>query len=542
VRVAAPSCKIARIVLDGRGRRRDAVSWGDDLGETKRGLIAYNRWAKPFVSDSQAHLAQSQRNCPRTHSRIPRCLIGIVMDRSERLGQASIPRLLLGFSLPAIVGMMAQASYNLIDRIFVGHAIGSEGIAGTTVAFPFMLVVLAFGMMIGIGGTTLISLRLGEGRKVDAELVLGNTAVLLVVVSVFITAVGLLWLNPILTIFGASNTVLPYARDYLRIIVLGTVFQTVAFGLNAAIRGEGNPKIAMLSMLISVLLNAILAPIFIFGFSWGMKGAALATVISQAVVAVWVVSYFLGRKSVLRLRFRNLRLNSDVCRQIVVFGSPPFAMQLAASVVQSVLLYQLGRYGGDLAISVMGVLYAMFMMVAMPIFGVNQGSQPIIGYNYGAERFDRVKRTLELAILAATGIAALGFSVMMLFPGQVIRLFNDEDRALLALGTHAIRVAAIMMPLVGFQVVSGSYFQAIGKPKTALLLMLSRQVFLLIPAALILPLFFGLNGVWIAMPASDFGSSLLTGICLFIELRELKVNHQQTQSANENADYTAIIG
>jgi Na+-driven multidrug efflux pump len=222
-------------------------------------------------------------------------------------------------------------------------------------------------------------------------------------------------------------------------------------------------------------------------------------------------------------------LNRDVCRQIIVFGSPPFAMQLAASVLQSVLNHQLGVYGGDLAISVMGVLYAMFMMVAMPIFGLNQGAQPIIGYNYGAERFDRVKKTLELAILAGTGIAVVGFGVMMLFPAQVIRLFNDEDQALLTLGTRAIRIATIMMPVVGFQIVSASYFQAIGKPKTAMLLMLSRQVLLLIPAALILPLFFGLDGVWAALPASDFGASLLTGICLLVELRELKANHLQGQ-------------
>lgn len=452
-------------------------------------------------------------------------VIGIDMDRSAQLGQAGIPRLLLRFSIPAIVGMMAQASYNLIDRVFVGHALGSEGIAGTTVAFPFMLVVLAFGMLIGFGGTALISIRLGEEKKAEAEHVLGNTAVLLLVASVLITVAGLLWLDDILVVFGASDTVLPYARDYLRIIVLGTVFQMVAFGLNAPIRGEGNPRIAMLSMLISVLLNVILAPIFIFWFSWGMQGAALATVISQAVTAVWVVSYFLAGTSVLRFHIETLRLNRDVCRQIIIFGSPPCAMQLTASVLQSILNHQLGAYGGDLAISVMGILYAMFMMVAMPIFGINQGAQPIIGYNYGAKQFNRVKKTLELAILGATGFTVVGFGVMMLFPTEVIRLFNRQDQSLLALGTHAIRISTIMLPLIGFQIVSASYFQAIGKPKTAMLLMLSRQLLLLIPAVLILPLFFGLNGVWAALPTSDFGASLLTGICLLAELRELKANN-----------------
>ena len=418
--------------------------------------------------------------------------------------------------------MMAQASYNLIDRVFVGHALGSEGIAGTTVAFPFMLVVLAFAMLIGFGGTALISIRLGEGRKAEAEHVLGNTAVLLIVASIFITTVGLLGLNRILAICGASDMVLPFARDYLRIIVLGSVFQMISFGLNAAIRGEGNPRIAMLSMLISVLLNVILAPIFIFWFSWGMQGAALATVISQAVAAVWVVGYFLAGTSVLRFHAHTLRLDGSICRCIFVFGSPPFAMQLTASVLQSLLNHQLSVYGGDLAISVMGVLYAMFMMVAMPIFGLNQGAQPIIGYNYGARRFDRVKKALEMAVLAATGLAVVGFSGMTLCPAQVIRLFNQEDVALVALGTHAIRIATMMMPLVGFQIVSASYFQAVGRPKEAMLLMLSRQLLLLVPAALILPLFFGLDGVWAALPTADFGASVLTGICLLLELRELK--------------------
>jgi putative MATE family efflux protein len=446
------------------------------------------------------------------------------MDRSQQLGHASIPRLLFGFAIPAIVGMMAQALYNLIDRVFIGHALGPDGIAGIAVAFPFMLVVLAFCMLIGFGGTALISIRLGEQRKAEAERVLGNTAVLLLIASIVITIAGLIWLDQILVLFGASQATLPYARDYLRVIVLGTVFQLFSFGLNAAIRGEGNPRIAMLSMLISVVLNVILAPIFIFGLSWGMHGAALATVISQAVTAVWVVAHFLRGRSVLRLHAGTLRLDGRICRTILAFGAPPCAMQLAASVLQSIMNHQLGYYGGDLAISVMGILYAMFMLVGMPIFGLNQGAQPIIGYNYGARQFARVKKTLELAILAATCFTVLGFVVMMLFPAAVIGLFNRDDKALLTLGTHAIRLSIVMMPLVGFQIVSASYFQAVGKPKMAMLLMLSRQLLLLIPAVLILPHFFGLDGVWVALPTSDFMASLLTGLCLTIELRRLKAH------------------
>ncbi len=397
------------------------------------------------------------------------------MDRSVRLGQGSIPRLLLEFSLPAIVGLMAQALYNIIDRVFVGQAMGPIGIAGITVAFPFMLIVLAFGMLIGFGAAALISIRLGEQRKAEAEHVLGNAVVLLIVASILITAIALPLIDQILVVFGASNEVLPYARDYLGIIVLGTIFQTLSFGLNAAIRGEGNPRVAMLSMLISVLLNVILAPLFIFGFGWGMKGAALATVLAQAVSAVWVVAYFLSGKSLLRLRARNLRLVGAICLPIVAMGSPPWAMQIAASVLQSVLNNQLFIYGGDMAISVMGIIWAVMMMIAMPIFGINQGAQPIIGYNHGAERFDRVKKALETAILAASGFTLFGFAVAMVFPAEVIRLFDRDDEALIAMGSHAIRVAMLTLPIIGFQIVSASYFQAVGKPREAILLMLSRK-------------------------------------------------------------------
>jgi putative MATE family efflux protein len=450
------------------------------------------------------------------------------MDRSRVLGESGIPGLLLRFSLPAIVGMLAQALYNFIDRVFVGQAIGPNGIAGTTVAFPFMLIVLAFSLLIGFGAAALISIRLGEGRKAQAEQVLGNATALVVAASAVVTAAGLFFLDDILVLFGASDVVLPFARDYLRIIVLGTVFQMASFGLNAAIRGEGNPKIAMLSMLISVAINLILAPFFIFGLSWGMQGAALATVIAQAVSAVWVVAYFLSGRSVLALRFRHLLPDRWICRDILLIGSPPFAMQMAASVMQSILNHQLRVHGGDVAISVMGILYVVFMMIAMPVFGLNQGAQPIMGYNYGAGRLDRVKRTLVMAIAAASALTTVGFAVTMLFPGQVIRLFNRDDEAMLTLGIHAMRISVLMLPLIGFQVVSASYFQAVGKPREAMLLMLSRQVLLLIPAVLILPRFFGLDGVWAALPTADFGACFATGICLWLELRRLNSSAGQS--------------
>ncbi len=447
------------------------------------------------------------------------------MDRSKRLGEGSIPRLLLTFSAPAIVGMMAQAIYNVVDRIFVGQAVGPLGIAGTTVSFPFMLIVMAFGMLIGFGSAASVSIRLGEKKKAEAEHVLGNALVLLVIVASVLTLLGLVFLDQILTVFGASKEVLPLARDYLQIIVLGSVVQCVGFGLNAVIRGEGNPRIAMYTMLIGALLNTILNPIFLFGFGWGMRGAAAATVIAQAVSALWVLGYFLGGKSLLTLHGGNLRLRWSVCASILTIGSPLFAMQIAASVMNAVLNHQLRLHGGDLAISVMGIVYAVALFIAMPTFGINQGAQPIIGYNYGARKFDRVKKTLQTAILFATAICLSGFLVVMLFPSQVIWLFNREDEALMRLGTHAIRICLMMFPIIGFQIVSTSYFQAVGKPKQAMLLGLSRQVLLLIPAILILPHFFGLNGIWAALPTADLASSTWTGIWLFLELRHLRRRH-----------------
>jgi putative MATE family efflux protein len=450
------------------------------------------------------------------------------MDRANRLGEGSIPSLLLAFSAPAVVGMVAQALYNVVDRIFVGQGVGPKGIAGTTVAFPFMLLMLAFGMLIGFGATALVSIRLGEQKREEAERVLGNATVLLLGVSLLLTAIGTALLDPLLRLFGASGQILPYAHDYLQILVLGSVFQAVGFGLNAAIRGEGNPRVAMFTMLIGAFLNTVLDPIFIFGFGWGIRGAALATVTSQAVSALWVASYFLSGRSLLKLGTANLHLHWPTCASIVAIGSPPFAMQIAAATLNAILNNQLYRYGGDLAISVMGVVYAVVLFVAMPIFGINQGAQPIIGYNYGAENFNRVKKTLQMAILAATTITAAGFFVTRVFPSQVIWLFNRDDPALMRLGTHAIRISLMMLPIVGFQIVSASYFQAVGKPKHAMFLSLSRQVLLLIPAAFLLPCFFGLDGVWAAFPTADLGSSILTGIWLLVELRHLRKRHMET--------------
>ena len=444
------------------------------------------------------------------------------MDRSRRMVEGSIARLLLAFSAPAIVGMIAMALYNVVDRIFVGRVVGPLGIAGTTVAFPFMLILMAFGMLVGIGSAALVSIRLGQQKKEEAEQVLGNAIVLLVAISSVVTTFGLLFLDDILRVLGASPQVLPFARQYLQIIIAGSVLQGLSFGLNGLIRGEGNPRVAMVTMLIGSLLNVLLDALFLFQFGWGMRGAAAATITAQGISALWVLGYFLSGHSLLRLRVSNLWLRRSVYLQIFAIGSPMFAMQLAGAVMNTILNNQLRFYGGDLAISVMGIVYAVAMFGAMPIIGINQGAQPIIGYNFGAERFDRVLKTLLVAIGFASLTCISAFLVVMAMPTAVIRLFSPHHPDLLRLGTHAIRVCLLMFPVIGFQIIGSGYFQAVGKPKQALILGLSRQVLILIPAVLVLPLFFGLDGIWIAIPTADLLSAVVTGSWLFMELRNLR--------------------
>ena len=453
------------------------------------------------------------------------------MDRTKQLGEARVSQLLLKFSIPAITGMVVNALYNVVDRIFIGQGIGRNGIAGITVAFPLMTVMMALAMLIGLGATALISIRLGEQREEDAELILGNAMVCLIGIAVMVTTFGLIFINPLLKLFGASAAVLPYARDYLRVILLGEIFMSIGFGMNHCIRAEGNPKVAMSTMLLGAILNTILDPIFIFNFGWGIKGAAWATIISQAASAVWVLAYFLRQKSHLKIHTKNLKLKLAVVREITALGSAPFLMQMAASVIGVILNNSLIRYGGDLAISAMGIVNSIGMLFLMPIFGINQGAQPIIGYNYGAEKFDRVKKTLKLAIAAATLVVLVGFAMVFLFPESLARLFSKRDPELIAFASRAMRIFLSMLPIIGFQIVGANYFQAVGKPRQSMILSLSRQVLLLIPALLILPRFFGINGVFYAGPVSDFGSSVITGVWLFLEMKHLDRKHGERQLA-----------
>ena len=455
------------------------------------------------------------------------------MDKSRQLGEESIGKLLMKFSIPAIVGMLVNALYNVIDRVFIGRipgGVGKVALSGVTVTFPVATIILAFGMLVGIGTAALISIKLGQQKKAEAEHILGNAFTLIIITSIMVTVVGLILLEPMLLKFGASEATLPYAKQYMRIILIGVVFQNIGFGLNNTIRSEGNPRIAMFTMLIGGVLNTILDPIFIFVFHMGVEGAAIATVISQAVNTIWVLYYFFGGKSVLKIRYKNLKLDAKVVKGIFAIGMSPFSMQLAASVVSIISNRSLVKYGGDLALGAMGVIMSISMMVLMPIFGINQGCQPIIGYNYGAKKYHRVKHALKLAILSATAITTTGFIIIQLFPKQLISIFNN-DPELIAAGIHGIRIYLFMLPIVAFQIVSSNYFQAIGKAKVSIFLSLSRQVIILIPLLLTLPRFFDLNGVWISGPSSDAIASVITAIFLYIEIKHLNELHSEDQDA-----------
>ena len=421
--------------------------------------------------------------------------------------------------------MLVNALYNVVDRIFIGNGVGSLGIAGITVSFPVMLVIMAFSMLVGVGANALVAIRLGEQRKEEAELIFGNAVVLLIGISTIISITGLILLDPILELLGASKEVLPYARAYLRIILIGTVFQSTSMGMNNFIRSDGNPKMAMNTMLIGAVINTIFDPIFIFGFGWGMEGAALATVMSQFISFIWVFSYFLRGKSTIKIHRKNLKLQLRVITGIFAMGFAPFLMQIAASLLNFIMNKSLVQYGGDIAISAMGIVNSIMTLMIMPLFGINQGSQPIIGYNYGARQFNRVRETYKLAVIIATIITTFGFIIIQVFPSFFIKLFNNTEPELISFGITALRRFTLFLPLIGFQIVSSNYFQAVGKPTHSALLSLSRQVLILIPALLILPKFMGLK--------ADLVSSIITGIFIYYELKNLKAKEVEDSNKDD---------
>jgi putative MATE family efflux protein len=450
------------------------------------------------------------------------------MDRTLRLEKEKIGKLIFQFSLPAMIGMMVMASYNIVDRIFVGRGVGALAISGIAITFPVIIIFMAFGMLVGIGATAILSIRLGEKNIKDAEQTLGNALTLAVLVSIILTAIFYAFLDPLLVAFGGSGEVFQYAKDFSQIMLIGGVFQMISFTMNNLIRGEGNPKMAMTTMIIGAVLNTILNPIFIFLLHWGIRGSAWATVISQGASSAWVLLYFFNKKSHVHFHFANLKLRKNIVFKIFSIGVSPFIMQISASVVIIVFNKSLEYYGGDMAIASMAITNAIVMFIVMPIFGINQGIQPILGYNFGAKLFHRVKRVFELGIMASTVICVIGFIVVMIFSDTIVGFFAKDNAELIQMGSRALRIYLLMLPFVGYQIIGAAYFQAVGKPKYSMIFTVSRQVVVLIPAILILPHFFSLDGVWAAGPVADGLSAILSGVLLYNEMRILKKMSSQS--------------
>ncbi len=434
------------------------------------------------------------------------------------LAEKNIGSLLLSYYVPAFIGVTANALYNIVDRIFIGQGVGHIALSGISVVFPVMIIIMGFGMLVGIGAAVLTSIELGKKNRSAAEKVLGNSFFLMIAASILVTILGFAIKDPLLKSFGATAETLQYADDYLNIILSGSIFGITGYGLNSIIRAEGNAKIAMVSMIISAVLNIILDAVFIFIFDMGVKGAAYATVISQIVLTLWVILHFLRKRSVIKLKLSLMLPDQIVIKNILLAGMAPFVMQMANSFVQAIFNIQLIKHGGDIAVAAMGVVNSVATIIVMSIIALNMASQPIIGYNFGAKNYRRVKETWILTIKYSTYIAFIAFAVVELFPSPIIMLFNN-DPELLEKGTAGLRIFLLMLPLVGFQIVTGNYFQATGRSNIATAMTLMRQIFLLLPVIIILPGYFGLNGVWMSAPISDFLNAL---IVLFLVFRYMK--------------------
>jgi len=437
------------------------------------------------------------------------------------LGTQPVGRLLWEYALPAIIAMTASSLYNIIDRIFIGQVVGPGAIAGLTITFPFMNLAGAFGAAVGVGASTAISVKLGQKDYTTAENILGNTVTLNLIIGIGFSIVCLVFLDPILRFFGASEATLPYARDFMQIILAGNVFSHMYFGMNAVLRAASKPKQAMYATIFTVFMNILLDVVFILWWGWGIRGAAFATIISQTLALCWQMKLFSNKSELLHLKRGIYRLKAQLVKIIIAIGISPFLMNVCACVVVIFVNNQLARYGGDMAVGGYGISNSVATIFAMFVIGLNQGMQPIAGYNYGSQQLDRLMRVLKLAIIGGTCIMTFGWLTGEFFPQQIARLFTT-DKELTDMSIVATKFNMLAFPIIGFQMVVTNFFQCIGKVKISIFLSLSRQLLVLVPLLAILPLFFGLNGVWYALPASDTTASVIALVIITIYMRKFK--------------------
>ena len=442
------------------------------------------------------------------------------MDRVRDLSEKSISSLMFRFYIPAFTGIIAGALYNIIDRILIGQSVGHLALSGLSVTFPVIIIIMGFGMLAGIGSGVLVSIELGKGNMEQAEKVLGNGLFLMIILSLALTAAGFLTKNFILNSFGATDDTIAYADRFLTIILGGTIFGMVGNGYNSVIRAEGNANKAMVSTLISVGINIVLGVLFIAVLGLGVSGAAAATVIAQAVLALYVFLHFTRGRSVVKLHLTNIAPDFRIIKSIISAGIAPFVMQIAGSVIQALYNTQLIRHSGDTAVALMGIINSVAVMLLMSVIALNMASQPILGYNHGAGNHARVRETFILVLKYSTMISFGGFLIMEIFPDTIIRMFNS-DPELLRIGVPGIRIFMAMMPLIGFQIVTSNYFQATGRAKIAAGMTLMRQVVILIPLLIFLPGIFGINGIWAAAPISDLLNAAFVFYLVVKAMKEL---------------------
>ena len=446
------------------------------------------------------------------------------------LGTERIRKLLVQYAVPAIIAMTASSLYNMVDSIFIGHGVGVGplAISGLALTFPLMNLAAAFGSLVGVGAATLVSMRLGQRDYETAQRILGNVVVLNLIIGISFGLLTLVFLDPILYFFGASDATIGYAREYMSVILWGNVVTHMYLGLNAVLRAAGHPRKAMYATILTVTINAILDPLFIFGFGWGIRGAAIATVLAQILALVWQFRIFSDRNELLHFRRGIYRLKGKIVRNVLAIGMSPFLMNLAACFIVILINKGLKEYGGDLNIGAYGIVNRLGFFFVMIVMGINQGMQPIAGYNYGARQFDRVDRVLKLTIIGATCVTTLGFLIGELAPRLAVSVFTD-DPELVRLSAEGMRIVFFCFPIIGFQMVATNFFMSIGMAGKAIFLSLSRQLLFLMPGLIFLPHIFdvctewnGSWGVWCSMPLSDFLASLVAFFMLTYQLRKFR--------------------
>lgn len=438
------------------------------------------------------------------------------------LSEKPVFSLLLQYAIPAIVAMVASSLYNIVDGIFIGQGVGAGAIMGLAITMPIMNLSAAFGAMVGVGGSTLLSVKLGEKDYNFAAKILGNVITLNCIIGIGLGAVMLLFLDPILRFFGASDYTIPYARDFMVIVLIGNVFTHLFLGLNAMLRSSGKPKKAMKATIMTVIINIALAPLFIFVLHLGIRGAALATILSQLIVLLWQFKLFSNPNELIHLRRDTYRLERRIVTGSLSIGLSPFLINLCACLVVIIINKQLVSYGGDVAVGAYGIANRMMFFFVMVVIGINQGMQPIAGFNFGAKHYTRLNQVLKYAITIATGIWIVGFIVCVLLATPVASAFtNDEE--LLKEAAHALRVMNLVVPIIGFQMITIGFFQSIGKAGISIFLSLTRQLLFLVPLLLILPNFFGLEGIWYSIPIADGTAAITAAIVLIYHMRKFKM-------------------